>query len=71
VKAGGCVRSVADAGAPALRFTVLDVTLIPPALANRSVRGPTRPVIFKFVNVARPDAFVVTIVVPPIDPPPD
>jgi hypothetical protein len=67
---GGCVTTVTEAARPAPRFTVLDVTLIP-ALAKRRVRGPTVPVIFRFVNVASPDALVATIVVPPIEPPPD
>jgi hypothetical protein len=67
----GCVVNASDADKPGVSVIADDVTLVRPALAKISVRGPTSPFSFRFVNAACPDAFVTTLVVPPSRPPPD
>src|SRR2546428_5551266 len=50
---------------PPTTVTSLDVTEVIPVPAEKlSVRGPTRPVIVRFTNVARPDPSVATGFVP-------
>jgi hypothetical protein len=57
--------------APAVMVIAFDTTGVSRPLENRRVRFPANPVIDKFVNVATPLPFVVTVVDPPNVPPPD
>src|SRR5438046_2710001 len=55
---------------PDVRTTVFEIALVNPVLLNDSVRVPFVPRNMRLLNVARPDALVVTAVVPLSVPPP-
>ena len=56
---------------PATKLTVPEVAPASAGALKPSVRGPTTPVIIRFVKVARPPAPVCTESVPPSTPPPE
>ena len=70
-EADGCVTMVNWVAAPAVMPTADEVAGVTPALVNCKVRDPTVPVMAKSVKVAKPEALVLTVVVPPSVPPPE
>jgi hypothetical protein len=65
----GCVDMTSWASGPASSWILPEVAVAVPDV-NFKVRVPTRPLIARLPNVATPEAFVITVAVPPRVPPP-